>query len=981
MSAESPATTALIGRDADLAALDAGLEQARSGEPVAFVLAGEAGIGKTRVVQEFSERAFAQGARLLCGACVDVGDATLPYGAVVDALRTVPAAAFEELPGRLRRGLATLVPEAAPDDEPFDGGQSGVFGAVLRLLEQLGREEPVVLLLEDLHWADGSTEALVRFLVGGLRQTAVLIVLTYRSDELDRHHPVRRLVAELSRAPRVRTRALPALTESQTALQLAALSGAPVDPATVAAIQRRSEGNPFYSEELLAAAGGGTIPTTLRETLLARLDRVSPRTQQVVRVAAACGRRVEHELLAAVCDLGDADLDASLREAVAGHVLAVDGDGRGYRFRHALLQEVALTELLPGERQRLHERIADLLEARPPRRGAAGAQLLAEVAHHRLLGNDRAAGLAAAVIAARAAEDVHAMAEASRHYDAALALWDAVDDPEALTGVDLAFLLERASECCWLGFGDAKLSARLRQRAVDALDPRAPAGRRAEALARMAITSCYVSVSVGMPLFERAVALLEGDPTAPPGIAAEVRSRYAHALMLVGRYAEADVQAAQARTLARSAGSRREEADAAVTLAVCRATDGDRDAALALLDEAHAFASHSDDLRILQRFYTNASHIRSVFADYEGAIAIAREGIAAHERVGLPGHLQAGMHENAAGALLALGRAGEALELLGDAPQTVGADTICVHIRLAEVAFVLGDLDDAADRLARAAAMAGLEALVRVPLVTLQADVALWRGDHAAALAAVRDGEAQLVEAERLDAAPLLAVALRVQADGVEAGALEPAAARVEADRLLAHLERLVGGGGPLPEPDQLLRVGRAERARLEQPADPAPWRAVVAGWEDLRRPYDAAYANWRLAEALAVTRENRDELVLCLVAAHGAASGLGATHLAAAAERLARRARVALPGVAEDGDEAFGDLTAREREVLALVAAGRTNREIAETLFITEKTASVHVSNILRKLGVSNRGEAAAAAYRAGFEPAAGADATVLGR
>src|SRR4051794_20287539 len=252
MPAESPTTTALIGRDADLAALDAGLDQARNGEPVTVVLAGEAGIGKTRVVQEFSERAFAQGARLLSGACIDVGDATLPYGAVVDALRTVPAEAFDELPDRQRRALATLVPEAAGGgDEPFDGGQSGVFGAVLRLLEQLGREEPVVLVLEDLHWADGSTEALVRFLVGGLRQTAVLIVLTYRSDELGRDHPVRRLVAELGRAPRVQMRGLLPLTQAQTGVQLSALSGAPVDAATVAEIHRRSEGNPFYSEELL----------------------------------------------------------------------------------------------------------------------------------------------------------------------------------------------------------------------------------------------------------------------------------------------------------------------------------------------------------------------------------------------------------------------------------------------------------------------------------------------------------------------------------------------------------------------------------------------------------------------------------------------------------------------------------------------------------------------------------------------------------
>src|SRR3954466_4977049 len=128
MTVEPSAATSLIGRAEDLAALDAGLDQARNGEPVTVVLAGEAGIGKTRLVQEFSERAFAQGARLLSGACIDVGDATLPYGAVVDALRTVPAEAFEELPDRLRRGLAALGPEAPGGGEPVAGGQRGGVG-------------------------------------------------------------------------------------------------------------------------------------------------------------------------------------------------------------------------------------------------------------------------------------------------------------------------------------------------------------------------------------------------------------------------------------------------------------------------------------------------------------------------------------------------------------------------------------------------------------------------------------------------------------------------------------------------------------------------------------------------------------------------------------------------------------------------------------------------------------------------------------
>jgi DNA-binding CsgD family transcriptional regulator len=364
-------------------------------------------------------------------------------------------------------------------------------------------------------------------------------------------------------------------------------------------------------------------------------------------------------------------------------------------------------------------------------------------------------------------------------------------------------------------------------------------------------------------------------------------------------------------------------------------------------------------------------HILYSFAMYEESVAAAREGIAVHVRAGLNRYGQIGVRENGIGALCALGRPAEAVEMLGDEPEAISPDVgIWLHVRHAQLGAMLGDLDAAAARFVRCRAVPGLNAMVLAPICALQAETALWREDVETALEAVVSGEAKLVEDERLDAAPLLCTAVRVQAAAAAAGVVAPDAARAEADRLIARLRRVVSKGtAPLPEPDQRLVHALAERSRLEPSPDPAAWAAATAGWTALRRPYEAAYSGWRWAEALASARGPRDEVEHVLRNAHAAAVGVGTPHLVAAITGLARRARIALPGLEHDEHAPFGDLTAREREVLALVADGRTNRQIAEELFITDKTASVHVSNILAKLGAANRGEAAALAHRAGFD------------
>jgi DNA-binding CsgD family transcriptional regulator len=964
----APAT--LIGRSEDLAALDAALEQARGGDPVTVLVAGEAGIGKTRVIQEFSERAFAQGARVLTGSCVDLGDSALPYGAVVDALRSAPFDAYDELGPALRHALAALIPEAAPDDEPYEGTQAGLFGAVLRLLEQLGRHEPLVLVLEDVHWADPSTRDMLKFLVSGLRQTAVLLVLTHRTDEVAREHPVQKLLAELQRSPRVRSIVLAPLTRAETSKQLAALSGGPVDRRLVDAIYARSEGNPLFSEELLArGADAGAVPSSLRDALLARLDALPPDAQAVARVAAAVGRQVDHDLLAAIADTPDDELDAALRACMRGHVLVVDDAHRGYRFRHGLLQEVAAAELLPGERVRLHRRVADVLEAQPEVPGSAGARRLAEIAHHRLLSEDPPAALAAALDAARAAEQVHAPREASRNYDAVLELWDAIEPSRRPADTELPSILERAARCRWHGMGDPHGSVPLLERALDELGDDAPALRRADILSQLGMAKwrAFASIDDDLEMQYQALALLDDSPSE---VAARVHAFIASSLMIRGDFAESEREAARAVEIARAVGARREEADALITQFVCRGVAGDEAATRALIDEARGPTLEAFDGDVVRRFFTNSAFVLHGFAGYEEALAVALEGIEAETRAGTNPHGQLCVYENAADLMCLLGRPSEAAELIGDEDGAFTSDMIVMHFTVARIALMKGELDAAAARLARTRAEGGdLEAMLLLPTCAFQADTALWREDYETALEACRTGELALIEGDQIACSELLVVAVRAQAEAVAAGALDPAAGTAEADRLLARLEQIATTGVRLPAPDAALLTAIAERSRLAAEPDAGAWRTARDAWSAIGRPYDTTYADLRLAQALAATHGPRDELERVLCDAHERSIRIEASHFAAAVEALARRTRVALPGVEGTDGTAFPDLTKREREVLALVADGRTNRQIAQELFIADKTASVHVSNILGKLGASNRGEAAAIAHKAGFE------------
>ena len=354
----------LISREAELELLRSAVARAAAGQATAALVAGDAGVGKSRLVAELA--ATTGDALVLVGHCVELGDGELPFAPVIGALRTLPsrleAGELDRALGPARAELARLIPALGEADAPEAFGKARLLESILGMLGRLGQARPVLVVIEDLHWADGSTRDLLRFLVRSATDERLALVATYRTDDVSRSHPLRPYVVELARDPRVLRVELQPFSRDAFADHVAAILGGLPAPAELDRLFERSEGNPFFTEELLAA-GAGPLPASVRDAILLRLERLSPSTQHVLRVLAVAGRRVDHRLLAAATGLSDDALGEAVREAAAAHVLTPAGDG--YELRHALLREALYGEVLAPERRRLHATVAAELEARP----------------------------------------------------------------------------------------------------------------------------------------------------------------------------------------------------------------------------------------------------------------------------------------------------------------------------------------------------------------------------------------------------------------------------------------------------------------------------------------------------------------------------------------------------------------------------------------------------------------------------------------
>jgi DNA-binding CsgD family transcriptional regulator/tetratricopeptide (TPR) repeat protein len=971
---------AFVARNTELEQLAAALRRADDGAAGALLLSGEAGVGKSRLLSEFSSHAENEGALVLLGRCLGVGDAGLPYLPFTEIFERLQAshpeavAAWPVLAGLAGVGGMSNLPSPAPaDDGGSKLGQLRLFDAVLGALTEIAADRSVVLAIEDLHWADPSTRDLLSFLLSRISRQRLLVVATYRSDDLNRQHPLRPLLAELVRLPVVERLDLQPFDLNDARTFVRALADEALDDDAVDRVAERSEGNAFFAEELLAAAAthAGGIPTALADVLLSRVEQLGPPAQRVVRAASVTGwRHVRHPTLAGVLGMGYDELDLALREAIAHHILVPsESFADAYTFRHALLREAMYADLLPGERVRLHTAYAKLATENPDPRAAE------YLAFHSLHSNDLGTALAASVRAADYAMSVGALSAEFRHVEQALELWDAVDDAEARAGVNELALLRKAAYVAAAaghperGLAYARAAAARAETANDPVE-RADAHRQ---LAEALLTDGRSDEA--FDAIKEAWRLVEN--TEPSKVRARVLAALARCVQNDIHDSRTYAEAAIAD--ARAAGSASAQADALITLAYTDLREGRADEACDLLvragEKAAEAGAHEVELRAKLNLCVNEYELGRL----DRAATAADDGVARATEVGLTWspfgralrwmqvmtHYARGDWDRAAAA--------------ATPPDEQVSDTISALIAAAGGLIQAGRGQFGAakrmfakvrpewphdDQIAQLSGVAG-------------AEIAGWEGDPVAAMQLI-DEALDTVRKQSSSEWPLAGIRMATLALGAAADLAaqarhrhDPRAERDAVDSGLRYAEfaqNTAEHGMPRtatlgPEGLAWLARCRAERSRLLAENDPAPWREVIEafGYGEI---YPQALARWRLADVLATTGD-RAGAAAELTAALEVADRLCAEPLADACRSLANRARLGITGaIAPVADT----LTPREAAVLGLVAAGRTNRQIGEELFISEKTVSVHVSRVMAKLEAASRTEAVSIAYQRGL-------------
>ncbi len=920
------------------------------------LLGGDAGAGKTTVIDAFTADLFSsladRKAQLVRGQCVPLGGDGLPYAPIVGTLRDLVAQHGRdqvlEWAGAVAPALGVLLPDLTGGPPEGDSIRLQLFEAVTQVWERASEHAPLVVVLEDIHWADESTRHLLRFGARALTDAPVLILASYRTDELTRRHPLRPFLAEIGRLPGAVRVDVPSLDRAEVAELLNRLMDRPPSNAVIDTVFRRSEGIPYFVEELTRSASRGCIdmPDTLRDALNVRVQNLSAEAQQVVELAAVAGNRVEHELLAAAAGGATLELDTGLREAIDAAVLTADETG--YGFRHALLREVVHDDLLPGQHARLHATFAALLEEHPELVNPGTAPL--EIAHHWSAAHEVTKAFEWSITAARSG--AAAYHEALKMYERALELWDRVDDPVAIAGSRASVLKQAANAASNAGEEERAL-ALVNASLAEAGPDTTPEERITALMLKGSLLSGLLRPGAVEPTRE-AMALLPED--ADPVLRGRVLEALARWLTLSGEVEEGVATARAAVAATTGIGSTSAESHARNTLATGLEAIGAEAEAMTEWERARELARGSTKTEL--RFFINYSDALNLTGRYADAVTEALAGIELARERGLERSIGCMLAGNAAEPLIAVGQWSRAAAMIDRALELEPPPHHMAHLRLLQAWLRVwrGELDEAEVILNEFRPMVSADNPARQyvhQVIRADAEHAMAVGDPERAW---RNVSVFLDSWQRFHGAwsyPVLAVG------AAAARALDAADGSTgRSDRVADFLERraLQINIRPLWAP--------LVTAELADTAD--RWRSALTELRALPGPaHLPPYAGLRLAQHLVAARERAEARDVIAQAMEQAAT-LGARLLTDRLGSLGQRAGFA--PTAEVRATPLAGLTPREIEVLQLVAAGNSNGEIGSALFISTKTASVHVSNILAKLGVSGRGEAAALAYKLGL-------------
>ena len=933
----------MVGRAAELAEVRRLFAGVRDGVPAALLVEGEAGIGKSRLVREFAAEISAT-ADVHAGWCLDLGTARTPYGPLTGILRSIVTRMgverVRESVGVGAEALGMLLPELV--DAPTDRERTSperLRDAIASLIEAAAERAPQVLVVEDLHWADESTLAILSFLLRALGRGRILLLLTCRTDDVRRGDAVSRFIGEATRARLLERLTLGRLDEGAVRALAEQIAGRPLSASALDRMQVRAEGVPFFIEEI-AGCTDGPLPDGLRDLLLARFDRLGDDARHVVQVVSGAERPMTHPLVARLADLPEQRLDEAMREATRSGILVVVDDE--YRFRHALLREAVHDDLLPGERARLHRAYAETLEAQCA--GADSADAAALAYHWQLAQDDRKA-LVAAADAMRHAKGQYAFASAARFGELALELWPLVPDAADAARIErLDLLLVLGS--ILRNAGDGERSLAVANVALAEIDPETVDPRlHARLLRNKALYLVNLGRLGAIPLLQQALAIAE-EHIDDEVFRAELLNQLASRRMIAGDREEAIRLADEAE---------RGAADAASTDQLSIAANV-RGGSLAHLGRVEEGVREYERARVLatgsnaeMRYRVNYSDLLTLLGRYREAVDVAEAGLQRARELRV---------ERTSGSIMAQNMVVPLLEL--------------------------GEIERVEEMLARDFVQGTLR-VFRMYMSMTRVRVLAWRGRSAEAAELLRDWlpafeETGVSERQIWYDRIMMQVAV-AESEGNLHGALDTILGMLEDDRpALLHQRRLLLEAGAIiaelraegadvaAASDVIRAAWLAQPVQLQQDAwssildallDPRP-DAVDdatrrADGEDVPVTFRVVL---RLERARLLVHEG-DRAAASVLLGEAAAIGetLGNAQLQAAVARFATDA--GLRPAAEPMSEA-DPLTARERQVLELIAEGLSNRQIGERLFISVKTVSVHVSAVLRKLGVSTRTEAA---------------------